>query len=422
MGLVRSIVLPTSVALATLLLQAFTAMAAETTPDARSPSPYRVAPGDRIAIAVFGQAEMSGEATVDSTASVAVPLLGSVTVRGLSLDEIQQRITQRLAAGYLQRPVVSVRLIEPRPIYVVGDVRTSGSYAYRYGISVMGAVALAGGFGLSDEQAQIVLRTDYLQAEERVRTLETTRLTLSARLARLEAQRDGRAPDFSALARGRLSGELLAETQAAEEKQHDFQTSALQQQLEMLEKQKPILLSSKQFLQDQLAAEKRQLDLIRQHLVEYNSLMNSGLARRYTIIELQREEARNLGNIGRFNAEMTNADLSMGEIGLRIREAREAFQRRVWTEIQETTQRLAELDAALPTARLTRELRLRQVGYVDATGGGVRRALTVTRQVDQRVETFPVTETAALEPGDILRIERERDGRAAPAPIATASQ
>lgn len=369
---------------------------------------YRVAPGDRIGITVFGQADMSGDTMINSSYSIAVPLVGSVSVRGLTLREIEQRVAKSLADGYLQNPVVSVRLTEPRPIYVVGDVRTAGVYPYRHGVSVLGAVALAGGFGVPEEQVRAALRTDFVQADERVRALETTRLTLTARRIRLEAQRDGRSPDFSSLAAGRGSEEFVTQLKASETELHNFQTSALQQQIEMLQQQEPKLQDNKRFVQDQLNAEKRQLELIQQHLVDYNALLSSGLARRYTGIELQREEARNRGNIARFNADISSNGLALGELSLRIREAREAFQRRVWSEMQDVVQRLAETDAALPAARLTRELRLRQVGLAEETAGPPKRSLFVTRQTEQRSETFPVVEGALLEPGDILRVERQR--------------
>lgn len=369
---------------------------------------YRVAPGDRIGVVVFGQAELSGEAVVDGANSITVPLIGAVSVRGLTVKEIEQRITTRLSGGYVQRPVVSVRLTEPRPIYVLGDVKSAGSYPYRHGVSVIGAVALAGGFTLAEEQAQLVLRTDFLQADERVRTLESTRLSMLARRVRLEAQRDGRAsPDFGDLAGPAAPPEQIAQILAGEAQMHEFQSSSLRQQVEMLEQQQPKLQATRQFLQEQLAAEKRQLELIQQHLVDYNTLMSSGLARRYTGIELQREEARNRGNIARFSGEMSNNDLAMGELKLRIQEARDAFQRRVRSELQDTQQRIAEIEAALPTARMTRELRLRQVGFVESAGGAPRRSLFVTRITDQKSETFPVTDASPLEPGDIVRVERQ---------------
>lgn len=386
-------------------------------PDA--PTVYRVAPGDRLNIIVFGQAELSGESVVDGANTVTVPLIGPVPVRGMSIKEIEQRITQRLAEGYVQKPIVSVRLTEPRPIYVVGDVKTSGSYAYRHGLSVMGAVALAGGFTISEEQAQAVLRGDFLQADERVRTLEVTRASLLARRIRLEAQRDGRdAPDFGELTGSGSMSEQLAQIIKGEQQMHAFQMEALQQQVAMLERQEPKLQSVRLFLEDQLTAEKRQLELIQKHLVDYNALMSSGLARRYTGIELQREEARNRGNIARFSGDISSNDISRGELAIRIQEARDAVQRRIRTELQETLQRIAEVEASLPTARATRELRLRQVGFVAEAGGEPRRALFVTRVSDQKSETFSVTDDVVLEPGDILRVERVREPNRSAEPVS----
>lgn len=375
-----------------------------------SPPVYRVAPGDRLSITVFGQAELSGETVVDGTNSISVPLIGAVPVRGLGLREIEQRIAQQLADGYVQKPVVSVRVTEPRPIYVVGDVKTSGSYPYRHGISVIGAIALAGGFTISEEQVQHVLRNDYLQADERVRTLEATRAALTARRIRLEAQRDGRStPDFSELTKSAAAGEQMAEIVKGEQQMLDFQVAALNEQIDMLQQQEPRLQTVKEFLDGQLDAEKRQLDLIQKHIADYKNLLNSGLGNRYTGIELQREEARNRGNIARFSGDMSTNEVNRGEISLRIREARDVYQRRVRTELQETLQRLSEIDAALPVARAARELRLRQVGFVAEAGGTPRRALYVTRAGEQKTETFNVTDEVPLEPGDILRVERLRD-------------
>lgn len=374
------------------------------------PPAYRVAAGDRISIVVFGQAELSGEVMIDGANTVTVPLIGPISVRGLSVAEIQQRIGQRLSEGYLNKPIVSVRLTEPRPIYVVGDVKTPGSYAFRHGVSVMAAVALSGGFIVSEGQAQAVLRVEFLQADERVRTLEITRASLLARRVRLEAQRDGRtALNFGKSTGPEAASEQLADILKGEARMHASQTATLQQQVDLLEQKEPKLQAGKRFLGDQMAAEKRQLELIQMHLVDYAALQSSGLARRYTGIELQREEARNRGNIARFQAEMSNTDINLGELKIRIQEAREAFQRRAQSELQEALQRVAELDAALPPARATRDLRLRQVGFVEDAGGAPRRALFVTRAGEQKAETFSVTDDVLLEPGDILRVERLRE-------------
>jgi len=386
---------------------------------ANDPPAYRVAPGDRLGIVVFGQAELSGDWMVDGSHSVTMPLIGSVPVRGLGIREIEQSIAQRLAEGFVQKPIVSVRLAEARPVYVVGDVKTPGSHPYRYGISVMAAVALSGGFTVSEERAQAVLRAEYLQADERVRTIESTRNAMLARRIRLEAQRDSRPSlDVSGLPGTAAPGGALAEIIKGEADMHAFQTAALAEQVALVEQQRPKLESGKRFVTEQLSAEKRQLELIQQHLVDYNALLSSGLARRYTGIELQREEARNRGNIARFNGEMANIEVSLGELAIRVRDIRDAYQRRVKTELQETLMRLGEIEAALPAARATRELRLRQVGFVEEAGGAPRRALFVNRIVGDKSETFPVTDTMLLEPGDILRVERLPEPPLSAEPVA----
>jgi polysaccharide export outer membrane protein len=72
-----------------------------------------------------------------------------------------------------------------------------GSYPYRYGASVLSAIALAGGVAVL-EQMQGTSISDFLFADERLRILESTRRALIIRRARLEAQRDG-ARTFEAL-------------------------------------------------------------------------------------------------------------------------------------------------------------------------------------------------------------------------------
>ncbi|KRE05840.1 hypothetical protein ASE63_05835 [Bosea sp. Root381] len=386
---------------------------------ANDPPAYRVAPGDRLGIVVFGQTELSGEWIVDGTHSVTMPLIGAVPVRGLGIREIEQSIAQRLAQGFVQKPIVSVRLAEARPIYVVGDVKTPGSHPYRYGISVMAAVALSGGFTLTEERAQAVLRAEYLQADERVRTLEGTRNAILARRIRLEAQRDNRSSlDFAGLPAPTTAGGALADIIKGEAEMHAFQNAALAEQVALVEQQRPKLEAGKRYVSEQLASEKRQLELIQQHLVDYNALLSSGLARRYTGIELQREEARNRGNIARFNGEMSNIEVSLGELAIRVRDIRDIYQRRVKTELQETLMRLGEIEAALPAARGTRELRLRQVGFVEEAGGAPRRALFVSRAAGDKSETFAVTDTTLLEPGDILRVERLPEPPLSAEPVA----
>src|SRR5260370_36545100 len=97
---------------------------------------------------VFGQADLSGDILVDGAGNILLPFIGPIEVKGLSVHECQELIHDQLANGILKQPSVSVRLNELRPLYVLGDVRVSGVYPFRYGSTVKSAVAAAGGSGL----------------------------------------------------------------------------------------------------------------------------------------------------------------------------------------------------------------------------------------------------------------------------------
>ena len=108
---------------------------------------YKLASGDRITVTVFGQSDLSGDFLIDGAGNIHLPLIGAVVVSQTTIDACQQRLTERLADGLLKNPRVSVRVSEFRPIHILGDVRVPGSYPFRFGLSALGAIALAGGIG-----------------------------------------------------------------------------------------------------------------------------------------------------------------------------------------------------------------------------------------------------------------------------------
>ncbi len=112
-----------------------------------STEPYKLDSGDRVRIDVFGQTDMSGEQTVDGSGMIAVPLLGQVDARGLTLEQLKGRIARQLEnANLLVNPQVTVRVVGFRPFFILGEIRAPGQFAYVEGMTVLTAVAIAGGF------------------------------------------------------------------------------------------------------------------------------------------------------------------------------------------------------------------------------------------------------------------------------------
>jgi polysaccharide export outer membrane protein len=114
----------------------------ETTPEA-----YRLGPGDVVRVITFGDQELTAEFRVSDSGNVAIPLLGNVRAAGQTTDQLQAAISDQLVAKHLFRdPSVAVEIITYRPIFVLGEVAKPGQFPYQPGMTVLTAVAVAGGF------------------------------------------------------------------------------------------------------------------------------------------------------------------------------------------------------------------------------------------------------------------------------------
>ena len=108
---------------------------------------YKLGPGDQIRIITFGSEELTGPFNLDDTGNVAMPLIGNVPAAGLSTDAFAARLKQKmLDGGFLRNPSVAVQVAVYRPISVLGEVLKPGQYPFQPGMTMLTAVAAAGGF------------------------------------------------------------------------------------------------------------------------------------------------------------------------------------------------------------------------------------------------------------------------------------
>ena len=107
---------------------------------------YRLGSQDKINVTVFGEADLSGEFELDGEGKVALPLLGEVRLGNMTPREAERMIASRLHPDYLLDPKVSIQVANYRPFYILGEVKSPGGYPFVNGMTVVQAVALAGGF------------------------------------------------------------------------------------------------------------------------------------------------------------------------------------------------------------------------------------------------------------------------------------
>lgn len=129
---------------------------------------YRLGVGDKIKLTVFGEADMSGVYDVNATGNVPVPLVGEIPAKGRPIAEFRDTVRRKLSEGYLTNPKVSVEVVNFRPIYIHGEVRSGGEFAYKNGLKLRDAIAVAGGYTYRANEAYVILVREGSPAQVRV--------------------------------------------------------------------------------------------------------------------------------------------------------------------------------------------------------------------------------------------------------------
>ena len=127
---------------------------------------YVLGPNDRVRLKVYGEPDISGEYEIDNTGQVSVPLAGHIPAAGLTTKELEHAIAAALAKGIVRDPRVNVEVALYRPYYILGEVKKSGEYPYRLGLTVLDAVASAGGFTYRANENKVYVRRAGSGAEQ----------------------------------------------------------------------------------------------------------------------------------------------------------------------------------------------------------------------------------------------------------------
>jgi len=124
---------------------------------------FVIGTGDTINISVLGQPNLSSTSNVAADGRVPVALVGLVNVAGLSPTQAAERIAEALRKGqFLVDPQVSVTFQEyqSQQVSVLGEVKSPGRFPMRARLSVLDALALAGGIGNDGAELAYILRPE----------------------------------------------------------------------------------------------------------------------------------------------------------------------------------------------------------------------------------------------------------------------
>ncbi|UVO51473.1 polysaccharide biosynthesis/export family protein [Sphingomonas sp. SUN019] len=123
---------------------------------------YRINPGDELDISVWGEERMQRTVRVLSDGTFAFPLAGTIVAANRTVKDVSGTIRERIAGNYrtsVPDVTVGVRAAADMSFYVVGKVRTPGTYATGRPINVVQALSMAGGLAeFADVNNAVILR------------------------------------------------------------------------------------------------------------------------------------------------------------------------------------------------------------------------------------------------------------------------
>lgn len=115
---------------------------------------YKIAPMDTLAITVFRVPDLTGDYSVDLLGQISMPLVGDIMAADRTPEELDRLLTEKLGQKYFENPDVSIGIKSSagRVVTVDGSVNKSGAFPVLGPLTLMQAVALAGG---TDEFANL---------------------------------------------------------------------------------------------------------------------------------------------------------------------------------------------------------------------------------------------------------------------------
>ncbi|MEH2374082.1 polysaccharide biosynthesis/export family protein [Nostoc sp.] len=164
---------------------------------------YSLGGGDLIRVNVFEVPEYTGEYQIPPGGAINLPLIGSVSVLGLTAEQASDEIARRYSR-FLKRPLISVNLLSPRPIniFVAGEVTRPGAYTLSLsggagnnpGVqypTILAALTTAQGVTLAADVTQVQLRRKIGRSSEQAVTVNLKELIQTGRLTQDITLRDG---------------------------------------------------------------------------------------------------------------------------------------------------------------------------------------------------------------------------------------
>ena len=369
---------------------------------------YKLEPGNRLKISIYGRDDLTAEYRVNDRGQVRIPTLGVFDAAGRLPAQLEAAVRQAFERVLMHPGNVAVDVIERQPIFVTGLVAKPGAYRFSSGMAVIHATTLAGG----TTSSAAVFPTEALRERSHIRGAKEEMKHLIARQARLVAERDGKddiaiPPDLEKLVGRERAAQVI-----------DDEKDALKRQRDLMEREKTALEASIKENKIELAAFEMELTNIGEQrrlrqatLDRIQVLSEKGLTTqqhmtdtRILLTSVDRDAQYAIANIARSrqNLERAERDLAVLWLERRVTISKELQtieeQLEKQREIIDVANRVIDRIAGLPSALLTED---HEPEF---------RFEVMRKSGDDELHVIAATETTKLHPGDVLRVSAKRVG------------
>jgi polysaccharide export outer membrane protein len=383
---------------------------------------YRLAVGDVIEISAVGLPELHHRAPVDPDGNITLPMGGVVKVKDLPLAEVQVKVRDILPSREFRRrnelgreyPVIltpgeiSVTIAEYRPVYLNGDVAKPGEQAYRPGLTVRQAIALAGGYDVMRfRMNNPFLEQADLRSEYNALWAEFARE--QARQARLQAEIDGKPEmDRQTLQKLPLPSSVASAITTAEQDQFETRNADYAKEKTYLTEATKSEDGRAAILSERNQKETEGADADAEELKRLQELFSKGNVTITRVVDARRALLLSATRQLQTASELAQVERQRQEFGRRSERLDDTRRIEILRDLQDTNVRIATLRARLAAAGE----KLVYVGMVRSQlvrGHGSKPELVVYRTGDKGRQRLTVEEDSELMPGDVVEVALQAD-------------
>lgn len=367
---------------------------------------YRVGANDVLQVTVYGQPSLTGLYPVDVDGNIGYPVVGNISVTGLTTNEISEKIAGSLSQ-HIPGLTVTATINQYAPVFVVGDVKAPGKYQFRPGMVVLELMALGGGAGKAESPA-LTAGMQLISAQQEYVDLQMQITAMAIRRARFEAELNGTDFTYTLPDQAAANKETVALTQKmldGEKTVFNVRRNNLAAERRALEAQAASYGDEIQTLQQSIKLHDTEIGLLQENVDSSKSLVDRGLAAKSNLRDMERDLSatrRAALELASFLARARQNQLAMEQ---RIANLEEIRKSEAATNLQDIDLNIARMERRSNTQLQAMAEIAKSSGNISAATLRQKLVFSISRIVNGSFQDIVANESTEIKPGDILRVE-----------------